>query len=57
MERVKRKWETGERAAFPVFIYLLIFFSSFSLAPFVARAPLPEHLEQARLGLYSHYTG
>ena len=57
MERAKRKWETGERAASPVFIYLLIFFSSFSLAPFVARAPLAEHLEQAHLGLYSHYTG
>lgn len=29
MERAKRKWETGERAASPVYIQLLIFFSVF----------------------------
>lgn len=48
-------WGEGGLPSF--YLFINFFFSSFSLAPFVARAPLPEHLEQAHLGLYSHYTG
>lgn len=52
----KKMGDWGE-GGLPSFYLFINFFSSFSLAPFVARAPLPERLEQAHLGLYSHYTG